>query len=113
MMPNANNANIILPIERVVARMQAVIELGRVMRDRRTIPIKHPLTEVVVIHQQQKYLDDIKSLEQFITSELNDRTIVLSQDKKKYGVTLRAEPDHKLLGIRLKSDVKMVGQKIK
>jgi isoleucyl-tRNA synthetase len=113
MMPNANNANINLPIERAVARMQAVIELGRVMRDRRTVPIKYPLTEVVVIHQQQEYLDDIKSLEQFITSELNVRSIVLSQDKKKYGVTLRAEPDHKLLGIRLKNDAKTVAQKIK
>ena len=113
MMPVANNANINLPIERAVARMQAVIELGRVMRDRRTVPIKYPLTEVIVIHQQQEYLDDIKSLEQFITSELNVRSIVLSQDKKKYGVTLRAEPDHKLLGIRLKNDAKTVAQDIK
>ncbi|CRL07911.1 CLUMA_CG020964, isoform A [Clunio marinus] len=113
MMPSADNNKINVPIERAVARMQAVVELGRVMRDRRTVPIKYPLTEVVVIHQQQEYLDDINSLQQFITGELNVRSIVLSQDRKKYGVTLRAEPDHKLLGIRLKNDAKIVAQKIK
>lgn len=113
MMPSANNANINEPIERAVARMQAVVELGRVMRDRRTVPIKYPLTEVVVIHQQQEYLDDITSLQEFITSELNVRSIVLSQDKKKYGVTLRAEADHKLLGIRLKNEAKTVALQIK
>jgi isoleucyl-tRNA synthetase len=113
MMPSADQSKINLPIERAVARMQAVVELGRVMRDRRTVPIKYPLTEVVVIHQQQEYLDDITSLQEFITSELNVRSIVLSQDKKKYGVTLRAEPDHKLLGIRLKNDAKTVALKLK
>ena len=38
-------------IERSVARMQAVVELGRVVRDRRTMPVKYPLPEVVVIHK--------------------------------------------------------------
>ena len=113
MMPVTNKAIINIPIERAVARMQAVVELGRVMRDRRTVPIKYPLTEVVVIHQTQEYLDDINSLQDFIASELNIRSVVLSMDKKKYDVTLRAEPDHKLLGIRLKNDVKTVTAAIK
>lgn len=113
MMPKANNSTINLNIERAVARMQACVELGRIMRDRRTVPVKYPLSEVVVIHQQQEYLDDINSLQQFITGELNVRSIVLSQDKKKYGVTLRAEPDTKLLGIRLKNDAKAVAQLIR
>jgi isoleucyl-tRNA synthetase len=89
------------------------MEFGRVMRDRRTVPIKYPLNKVVVIHQQKEYLDGINSLQQFIVSKLNVRSIVLSQDKKKSGVTLRAEPDHKLLGICLKNDVKTVAQMIK
>ncbi|XP_070500777.1 isoleucine--tRNA ligase, cytoplasmic [Chironomus tepperi] len=113
MMPQPNMSAINVNIERAVTRMQAVVELGRVMRDRRTVPIKYPLTEVVIIHQTQEYLDDINSLQEFITSELNVRSIVLSQDKKKYGVTIRAEPDHKLLGIRLKGDAKVVAQKLK
>lgn len=113
MMPTANLAIVDKNIERAVSRMQAIVELGRVMRDRRTVPIKYPLTEVVVIHREQEYLDDVKSLQDFITSELNVRSIVLSQDKEKYGVSTRAEPDHKLLGLRLKGDFKIVSQKIR
>ena len=77
-------------IERSVARMQSVIELGRVVRDRKTMPVKvsfqlsarvcgwrhewyrvfssrqYPLPEVVVIHQDQQCLDDVMSLEKYI-----------------------------------------------
>ena len=113
MMPTANLSIIDKNIERAVARMQAVVELGRVMRDRRTVPIKYPLTEVVIIHREQEYLDDVKSLQEFIASALNVRSIVFSQDKEKYGVSSRAEPDHKLLGLRLKGDFKSVSQKIR
>lgn len=113
MMPTSNPLMINVNIERAVARMQAVVELGRVMRDRRTVPVKYPLTEVVIIHREQQYLEDIQSLQGFITSELNVRSIVLSQDKEKYGVSTRAEPDHKLLGLRLKGDFKNVSQKIR
>lgn len=76
--------------------MQAVVELGRVMRDRRTLPVKYPVSEIIVIHKDQKCLEAIKSLEDFILSELNVRKLTLSSDKEKYGVTLRAEPDHKV-----------------
>lgn len=63
MMPKPAKNLINVPIERAVSRMQAVVELGRIMRDRRTIPTKYPLTEVVVIHQTQEYLDDVRSLQ--------------------------------------------------
>lgn len=113
MMPKSNEAKIHLPIERAVSRMQAIVELGRIMRDRRTVPIKYPLTEVVVIHQSNEYLEDVKSLQDFIAQELNVRSIVLSSDKAKYGIVLRAEPDHKLLGLRLKNDFKNVLKLVK
>lgn len=112
MMPVSNKSLINLDIERAVSRMQAVVELGRVMRDRKTVPVKYPLPEVIVI-QKAEYLDDIKSLEQFILGELNVRKLTLSSDKQKYGVTMRAEPDHKVLGLRLKNDFKDVTLAIK
>ncbi|KAL9696826.1 hypothetical protein quinque_000267 [Culex quinquefasciatus] len=61
----------------------------------------------------KEYLDDIKSLENFILGELNVRSITLSSDKQKYGVKLRAEPDHKVLGMRLKNGFKQVIQAVK
>lgn len=112
MMPTSNKSLINENIERAVARMQAVIELGRVVRDRKAMPIKHPLPEVIVI-QKKEYLADIKSLENFILGELNVRTLTLSSNKQKYGVTMRAEPDHKILGARLKNDFKEVMQLLK
>ena len=39
--------------------------------------------------------------------------MTLSADKKSYGVTLRAEPDHKTLGLRLKGAFKPVMAEIK
>lgn len=53
-------------IEESVSRMQSVIELARVIRDRKTIPTKYPLREVVVIDTNQKSLDQVKLLQKYI-----------------------------------------------
>ncbi|PSN31656.1 Isoleucine--tRNA ligase [Blattella germanica] len=113
MMPEPRGSLINEDIERAVSRMQTVIDLGRVIRDRQTIPVKYPLPEVVVIHQDEKCLQAIKSLERYILEELNVRKVTVTTDKKKYSVTLRAEPDHKILGARLKGAFKPVMQAIK
>lgn len=113
MMPKANRAFIQTTVETSVNRMQNVIELGRVLRDRKTMPTKYPVPEVVVIHTNEQYLSDLKSLEPFILSELNARSMVVCADKTQYGVQMRAEPDHKTLGLRLKGDFKAVMAAIK
>ena len=58
-------------------------------------------------------LDDIGSLEKYIQEELNIRQVTLSEDKASFGVTLRAEPDHKTLGPRLGGAFKSVMADIK
>jgi isoleucyl-tRNA synthetase len=78
-------------IERSVTRMQTVIELGRVVRDRKTMPVKYPLPELVLIHKDQQCLDDVKSLQDYVLDELNIKTLTLSTNKQQYGVMLRAE----------------------
>ncbi|EDS27848.1 isoleucyl tRNA synthetase [Culex quinquefasciatus] len=45
MMFTSNRKYFDLPIERAVSRMQAVVEMGSVMRGRRIVPIKYTLTE--------------------------------------------------------------------
>lgn len=45
--------------------------------------------------------------------ELNVRQVTLSTDKDKYGIRLRAEPDHMVLGKRLKGAFKPVMAAIK
>uniref|UniRef100_A0A8D1N1X7 Isoleucine--tRNA ligase, cytoplasmic n=2 Tax=Sus scrofa TaxID=9823 RepID=A0A8D1N1X7_PIG len=66
MLPHVREELIDKKTESAVSRMQSVIELGRVIRDRKTIPIKYPLKEIVVIHQDPEALDEIKSLEKYI-----------------------------------------------
>ncbi|KAJ7379527.1 Isoleucine--tRNA ligase, cytoplasmic [Desmophyllum pertusum] len=113
MIPQARENLIDKEIERRVAVMQTVIELGRVVRERKTLPLKYPLAELVVIHQQQQSLNDVLSLENYIKQELNVRKITVSSDKHKFGVQLRAEPDNQVLGRRLKGAFKQVSQAIK
>ena len=100
-------------VERQVSYMQTVIDLGRILRDRRNMPLKYPLPEVVVITNSQQTIDDIYSLRQFILDELNVRDLTLTMDKGAYGVQLCAEPDIKALGLRLRNDSKKVIQAIR
>lgn len=95
-------------IERRVRRMQRVIELARVSRERRGMGLKSPLKSLVVIHADQVYLDDIKSLEGYITEELNVRDLVLSPDEAKYNVQYSVSADWPVLGKKLKKDVQKV-----
>lgn len=92
-------------VERRVARMQKVIELGRVSRERRTIGLKQPLKTLIVIHPDQQYLDDVKSLEKYITEELNVRDLVLSSDEAKYNVLYSVTADWPVLGKKLRKDM--------
>lgn len=95
-------------VERRVSRMQAVIELGRVSRERRTIGLKTPLKTLVVIHPEQQYLDDVKSLEGYITEELNIQELVLTSDEEKYNVQYSLSADWPVLGKKLKKDAQRV-----
>ncbi|KAL9972872.1 hypothetical protein ACROYT_G019255 [Oculina patagonica] len=113
MIPQARENLIDEEIERRVALMQTVIELGRVVRERKTLPLKYPLPELVVIHQQQQSLNDVLSLENYIKQELNVRKVTVSSDKHKFGVQLRAEPNNQALGRRLKGAFKQVLQAIR
>lgn len=95
-------------IERRVGRMQRVIELARVSRERRTVGLKTPLKTLVVIHPDSVYLEDVKSLEGYITEELNIQDLVLSSDEAKYNVQYSVSADWPVLGKKLKKDVQKV-----
>lgn len=95
-------------VERRVARMQKVIESGRVCRERRGVGLKTPLKTFVVVHPDQQYLDDIRSLEQYVVEELNVRDLVLSSDEDKYNVQYRVTADWPTLGKKLKKDAQKV-----
>jgi isoleucyl-tRNA synthetase len=95
-------------VERRVGRMQRVIELARVSRERRTVGLKQPLKTLIVIHADKTYLDDIRSLEDYITEELNIRDLVLSSDEAKYNVQYSVTADWPVLGKKLKKEMQKV-----
>ncbi|KAI9690133.1 MAG: isoleucine--tRNA ligase [Bathelium mastoideum] len=95
-------------IERRVGRMQRVIDLGRVSRERRTISLKTPLKSLVVIHPDTEYLEDIQGLESEICRELNVRDLATSSDEVKYNVQYSAGVDFPTLGKKFKKDAQKV-----
>ncbi|ORX61636.1 isoleucyl-tRNA synthetase [Hesseltinella vesiculosa] len=95
-------------IERAVGRMQAVIELGRTIRERKTISLKTPLKQLVVIHSDPQYHADVQSLESYILEELNVREMVVTAEEAKFGVKYRATADLKVLGKKIKKEAMKV-----
>ncbi|WWC61844.1 isoleucine-tRNA ligase [Kwoniella dejecticola CBS 10117] len=95
-------------IERQVQRMRAVIDLGRLIRDRKTLPIKTPLKDLIIFHHDQEYLDDVKSLESYISAELNVVNIIYTSDESKVGIKYRATADWPTLGKKLRKDLAKV-----
>ena len=95
-------------IERRVAHMQRVIELGRVSRERRGIGLKIPLKSLVIIHRDPAYLEDVRSLQRYIIEELNVRDLIASDDEDKYGVRYIVTADWPTLGKKLKKDAQKV-----
>jgi len=113
MLPQPREDLIYLDVERAVSRMQTVIELGRVARDRKTLPLKYPLPEFVILHNDEKYMEDITSLQSYVSEELNVKHVTTSKEKEKYGLKLKADLDFQRLGRRLKQDFKKVQAAIK
>ncbi|MFH4983268.1 hypothetical protein AB6A40_009977 [Gnathostoma spinigerum] len=111
--PESRTSLIDTAVERRVSAMRAVVDLVRVLRERKSIPVKYPLKEMIVINRDQQFLDDLQSLQTYILMEVNVRTLVVSQDREKYGVSLKAEPNFKALGLRLKGEQKKVTDYLK
>ncbi|XP_065669203.1 isoleucine--tRNA ligase, cytoplasmic isoform X2 [Hydra vulgaris] len=112
MLPQPREDLIFLDVERAVSRMQTVIELGRVTRDRKTLPLKYPLPSIVILHSDEQYMKDILSLQHYIREELNVKLVTTSNDKELYGLRLKADLDFQALGKRLKQDFKKVQEAI-
>ncbi|MDC6274572.1 isoleucine--tRNA ligase [Lacticaseibacillus paracasei] len=106
--PTVNESLFDEKIEVAVSRMQKIIDLGRNIREKKTISLKTPLKELVVLHSDSDYLKDVESLKKYIVEELNVRNVIITSDEDKYGVEYRAVADWPVLGKKLKKDAKIV-----
>lgn len=66
-----------------------------------------------MIVNSEDQVKDVTRFQQYVTEELNVRQVTVTCDKQAYGVSLRAEPDHKTLGARIKQAFKLVTAAIK
>jgi isoleucyl-tRNA synthetase len=92
-------------VERRVARMQTVIELARLCRERKAISVKTPLKTLVVIHRDPQYLEDLKGLSEYITSELNILNLECTSDEDAHNVQYSVNADWPVLGKKLRKDI--------
>lgn len=95
-------------IEVAVCRMQKVIDLGRNIREKKSISLKTPLKELAILNSDEGYLKDVESLKGYIADELNVRNIVITGDEAAYGVEYTVVADWPVLGKKLKKDAKKV-----
>ena len=107
--PQAKNKHPIL--EQAVSVMQQIILLGRQCRNDAKIKIKTPLQQLTIIHSQTDILDEIKPLENYLTQELNVKSIRYEQDEKKY-IKLSAKINAAKLGRTLGKETPILNQKI-
>lgn len=92
-------------IQRQFAALQSVIELSRALRERNTLPLRVPLKQLVVFHSDQQFLDDVKSLANYIEEELNVQELTLTTDEAACGVRFKLAADWPILGRKLKKDM--------
>lgn len=100
-------------IEESVTRMTTIIDLARNIRERHNKPLKAPLREMIVVHPDKDFLDDIAGkLREYVLEELNIRSLIPCDDTLKYA-SLRAEPDFSVLGKRLGKAMGVVAKEVK
>lgn len=111
LLPQADKSMVHEVIETRITRMQTIIELSRNARDKRKLTMKRPLKHAYVVHKDQAYLNDVRSLETYLKEEMNVRNVEFSSEVDKF-ILLKAEPNRKSLGTRLGKKAGEVGKAI-
>uniref|UniRef100_A0A7S1CCN3 isoleucine--tRNA ligase n=1 Tax=Bicosoecida sp. CB-2014 TaxID=1486930 RepID=A0A7S1CCN3_9STRA len=93
-------------MEARVRRMQAVVELGRQARERRTISLKTPVREVIVVVASEAAAAELRALEGYVLDELNALSLTTSTDEARW-CSLSAAADNEL-GKTLRKEFKAV-----
>ena len=98
-------------LEDAVSRMQQVILLGRQKREEVKIGLRTPLARLTVVHRDQALLDEMRALGDYISEELNVRSVAYASNEEDY-IELVAKPNFPLLGKRLGKGMKAFQQAI-
>lgn len=102
--PVADEKLINSDLEDAVGRMQQLILLGRQKRNLVNIKVKTPMRSLTIIHKDQKLLDEINKLADYIKVELNVKEVKLSTKEEEF-INLFAKPNLPVLGKKLGKDM--------
>ncbi len=98
-------------LEKAVARMDALVMLGRNLREKIRVKTKIPLLSMKIIHRDQKALADLKRLEPYFQDELNIRSFEYVTKEEEY-VRVKAKANFPVLGKRVGPKMKAIAAKI-
>jgi isoleucyl-tRNA synthetase len=105
--PEAEAAFIRPDLEQAVARMDALVMLGRNLREKIKIKAKIPLKTLRIIHRDPKALADLKRLEAYFQDELNIRAFEYLTKEEDF-VQVKAKANFPVLGKRVGPKMKLV-----
>ena len=111
MFPEPNPLLVFEDIEKSIADMQNVIDLGRYAREKRILPVKYPLLELLVVSPDKNKLNNLERLKAYIQEELNLKKLVLTTEEGEF-IKSSATPNNSRLGSRLKGDRQLVSKAI-
>lgn len=111
LMPQPNLGFINKEIETAVATMQAIVILGRTLRERQKVSLKTPLKDVTLVCPSEDVAKSLEDVIPYIKDELNVMECILSTDRSL--VELAAVPNFRVLGIRVGKDMPKVTKAVK
>lgn len=110
-MPKPDLGFIDKEIEAAVAAMQAVVIVGRTLRERQKVSLKTPLKEATLVCPSKEVADSLIDLVPYIKDEMNVMECILSVDASL--VELSALPNFRALGARVGKDMPKVAKAVK
>jgi len=111
MFPDAETKFINPELEAAVARMDALVMLGRNLREKIKIKAKIPLLTMKIIHRDPKALASLKTLEAYFQDELNIRKFEYVTDEENY-VQVKAKANFPVLGKKVGPKMKAIAAQI-
>ena len=95
--------------------------MGRVIRERKVIPLRHPLKQLVVVvegsalgsgNSDADVSNSIERVRSYIFEELNVKELKMTTQRSEYGIEMKAKPNFPVLAVKAKDKMKELGPKI-
>jgi len=109
--PVADASAIDVELERAMATVRTVINLGRGLRKRESLRVRQPLQSVTIVTRSDAERAAIESHRRLITEELNVKVINIHADEAGL-VDLSAKANFKVLGPRFGAETKAVAREV-